>query len=63
MRYQISKELKDYECYMELCSRLGGSVDRRGVWGRMDTCVSMAEPLRCSPETHHVVNQLYPIKK
>ena len=22
-----------------------------GVWGRMDTCVCMAEPLPCSPET------------
>ena len=22
-----------------------------GVWGRMDTCTRMAEPLRCSPET------------
>ena len=22
-----------------------------GVWGRMDTCVCMAESLRCSPET------------
>ena len=26
-------------------------VDRRGVWGRMDTCTHMAESLRCSPET------------
>ena len=22
-----------------------------GVWGRMDTCICMAESLRCSPET------------
>ena len=30
---------------------LCGSLDRRGVWGRMDTCVWMAESLPCSPET------------
>ena len=23
----------------------------RGVWGRKDTCICMAEPLHCSPET------------
>ena len=27
------------------------SLDGRGVWGRMDTCVWMAESLCCSPET------------
>ena len=27
------------------------SLQGRGVWGRMDTCVSMAESLFCSPET------------
>ena len=30
-----------------LCGSLGG----RDVCGRMDTCVSMAEALQCSPET------------
>ena len=35
---------------MELCSTLCGSLDERGVWGRMDTCVCMAEFLQCSPE-------------
>ena len=32
---------------------LCASLDGRGVWGRMDTCicVCMAESLRCSPET------------
>ena len=29
---------------------LCGSLDGRGVWGRMDTCIRMAETLRCSPE-------------
>ena len=24
---------------------------KKGVWGRMDTCVCMAESLCCSPET------------
>jgi len=33
---------------MGLCSRLCDSLDGRGVWGRMDTCVRMAESL-CSP--------------
>ena len=32
---------------------LCGSLDGRGVWGRMDTCINicMAECLHCSPET------------
>ena len=30
-----------------LCVSLVGS----GVWGRMDTCIHMAESLHCSPET------------
>ena len=30
-----------------LCS----SLDGRGVWGRMDTCICMAESLCCPPET------------
>ena len=39
--------------YMELYSMLCASLDGRGVWGRMDTCicVCMAESLLCSPET------------
>ena len=28
--------------HMELCSMLYGSLDGRGVWERMDTCVCMA---------------------
>ena len=32
-------------------SVLCGSLDRRGVWGRMDTCICTAESLHCSPET------------
>ena len=37
--------------HMELCSMLCGSLDGRGVWGRMDICTRMAEFLHCSPET------------
>ena len=37
--------------HMELCSMLCGILDGREVWGRMDTCICMAESLCCSPET------------
>ena len=37
--------------HRELCLMLCGSLDGRGVWGRVDTCVSMAESLCCAPET------------
>ena len=37
--------------HRELCSALCGSVDGRGVWGEMDTCACMAEPLGFPPET------------
>ena len=30
---------------------LCGCLNGRGVWGRMDTSICMAESLRCSPET------------
>ena len=35
----------------ELCSVLCGSLDGRGVWGRIDTCISMAESLCCASKT------------
>ena len=35
----------------ELCSMLCASLDGRGVWGRMDTCICMAESLHCPHET------------
>ena len=37
--------------HRELCSMLCGSLDGRGVWERMDTCICMAESLCCTPET------------
>ena len=36
---------------MEFCSILCGSLDGRGVWGRMDACICMAGSLCCSPKT------------
>ena len=37
--------------HMELCLMLCGSLDGRGVWGRMDTRVCMTRALCCLPET------------
>lgn len=36
---------------MELRSVLHGSLDGRGVWRRIDTCVCRAESFHCSRET------------
>ena len=36
---------------MEIYSMLYASLNGRGVWRRMDTCIYMAEFLHCSPET------------
>ena len=44
----------------ELCSVLWGSLDGKGVWGRVDTCTYTAESLPSSPEAiTTLVNQLY----
>ena len=37
--------------HRELCSLSCGGGGGRGVWGRMDTCVCVAESLCCPPET------------
>ena len=37
--------------HRELCLMLCGSLDGRGVWRRMDTCMCMTESLCCPPET------------
>ena len=37
--------------YMELCSMLCASLGGKGLWWRLDTCVSMVESLPCLPET------------
>ena len=36
---------------MELCSIFCSSLGGKRVWGRMDTCIFMAESLCCPPET------------
>ena len=54
--------------YVELCSVVCGSLDRRGVWGRKDTCIC-TESLCYSPEsittllTDYTPIQNYKIKK
>ena len=35
---------------MTLCSMLYDSLEERGVWGRMDICMCVAELLCCIPE-------------
>ena len=37
--------------HREVCSMLHGSLDGRGVWGRMDTCICMTESLWSPPAT------------
>ena len=37
--------------HREHCLILGGSLDGRELWGRMDTWISMAESSHCSPGT------------
>ena len=36
---------------MELCSTLRANLDGSGIWGKMNTCICMAESLHGSPET------------
>ena len=40
-----------------------GSLDGREIWGRMATCMCIAESLHYSPETHNFVRQLSPNTK
>ena len=37
--------------FREFCLMLCDSLDGKEVWGRMDTCICMAESLCCPPET------------
>ena len=50
---------------MELYSMLCGSLDGRGIWGRMDTCVRMADihPSLFTLNYHNIVNWLHPSTK
>ena len=42
-----------------LCSVSYGSLDGRGVWGRVDTCVCVTVSLLCTWNYHNAVNWLY----
>ena len=44
---------------MEFRSTLCASLDGRGVWGRMSTCICIAKSFCCSPETITIVNRLF----
>ena len=48
-----------YSKHMEFCSMLCGRLDGRGVWGRTDTCICMAESLHGSPETIKILLTSY----
>ena len=49
--------------HREPCSVLCGSLDGREVWGRMDTCIYVAESLCCAPETtQHCYSAILPYK-
>ena len=65
MFHVTDTELKQQETTvyrMELCSMLCGSLDRRGVWGRTDTFIPMAESLLCSLETITLLISYTPIQ-
>ena len=49
--FKMDNQQGPTEQHREVCSMLCGSLDGKGVWGRMDTCTCMAEFLHCSPET------------
>ena len=49
--FQMDNQQGPTEQHMELCSVLCGSLDGKGVWGRMDTCICTAESLCGLPET------------
>ena len=51
------------EQHMEVCSTLCGSLDGRGVWGRMNTCICKAEFPCCSSETVTILLTSYSEKK
>ena len=36
---------------MELCSMICGPLDERELWGRLETCIRLAEFFHCSPKT------------
>ena len=58
--FKMDNQQGPTEQHREVCSMLCGSLDERRLWGRMDTCICMAESLCHSPETITLfVNCLY----
>ena len=49
--FKMDSQQRPTVWHMELCSLLCCSLDGRGVWGKIDICIYMAEFLHCSPET------------
>jgi len=45
--------------HKELCLVLSGSLDGKGGWGGMDTCICTAESLCCVPETITILLIIY----
>ena len=45
---QVDNQQEPTAQHMELCSMLRGSLDGRRVWGKMHTCICMAESLHSS---------------
>ena len=48
---KMDNQQRPIEQHMELCSTLCASLNGRGIWGRMDTCICMAKSLCCSAKT------------
>ena len=48
--------------HREVCLMLYGGLDERGVQGRMETCISMADFLCCPPETPTLLIGYIPIQ-
>ena len=49
--------------HMELCSAFCASLDGRGVWGRMDTCMCGWVPLQSTWHCYKSINLLYSTTK
>ena len=46
--FKMDNQQEPTVLHRELCSVLCGGLDSWGVWGRMDTCICVAESLCCS---------------
>ena len=59
MIFKVDNQQEPTAWHRGLYSMLCHSLDGRGIGGRMDTCICMAESLHCPPVTHNIVNRLY----